>query len=272
MRILNGLWSRYQRLRRHVVDDIRSAKTLGLSAPLRFRADRRRPEYQRAFDVREPLVSICIPTYNRSDLLVTRAVRSCLDQTYKNIEIIVIGDCCTDDTVARMAEVRDPRVRFENLSERGNYPKDPQLMWFVAGCVPFNRGLELARGEFITHLDHDDEYTPDRIEKLVEFSQSGRVDFVYHPFWRQRAGGWDVNPATRFELGYVTTSSAFYHRYFAKVEGDLHSYLNREPGDWNRWRRIRFLGARIRRHPDPMLLHYEERSMIDGNGGAMEGA
>lgn len=247
--------------RRRVSEIRRSAKALGWTAPVRFALERRQSDYQSVFDKPEPLVSICITTYNKSQLLMERALASSLAQTYQNIEILVVGDCCTDDTAERMSAVSDPRIWFENLAERGRYPDDPELRWYVAGCVPFNRLLEVAKGDFITHLDHDDEYTVDRVEKLVAFSQSTRADFVYHPFlWEQDDGSWSFHEARRFDLGEVTTSSCFYHRSLASVAGDLHSYRGFEPGDWNRFRRMRFLGARTRRHPEAMLKHYKEQS------------
>ena len=55
------------------------------------------PSYQKP----EPLISYCIATYNRGRLLAERSLRSILSQSYKSIEVIVVGDCCTDDTEAR---------------------------------------------------------------------------------------------------------------------------------------------------------------------------
>jgi hypothetical protein len=62
--------------------------------------------------------------------------------------------------------------------------------------------------------------------------------------------------------GYVSTSSVLYHRYWKSVEWDVEAWRMQEPGDWNRFRRIRFLGARAARHPDTMLLHYREQNQI----------
>ena len=50
----------------------------------------------------DPLVSVYVPTYNRADLLMERAVGSILAQTYRNFELIVVGDHCTDDTAERL--------------------------------------------------------------------------------------------------------------------------------------------------------------------------
>ncbi|HEY0111891.1 MAG TPA: glycosyltransferase family 2 protein [Allosphingosinicella sp.] len=206
-------------------------------------------------------MSICIATYNRAKLLRGRSLTSVLEQTYKNIEIIVVGDGCTDETAEMMAEVKDERVRFENLPQRGTYPEDPHLRWMVAGTAATNRALSLASGDFITHLDDDDEHSADRIEKLVATIQKTRTDLVYHPFVYETAdGAWLRNEAEDFLVGRVTTSSILYHRTFKTLGWDPQAYRYREPGDWNRLRKIRYLGARTVRHPDLLLKHYKERN------------
>jgi glycosyltransferase involved in cell wall biosynthesis len=181
-------------------------------------------------------------------------------QTYRNIEIVVVGDCCTDDTEQRIAALGDPRVRFINLPVRGPYPDDPRLRWMVAGTFPMNRAMREAKGDFITHLDDDDEHAPGRVENLLNLLHRTRSDFAFHPFRVQQPDlSWWENPASWFAFGYVTTSSVLYHRFWKQVQWDAEAWRLQEPGDWNRFRRIRFLGARIIRHPDTMLLQYFEK-------------
>lgn len=226
-----------------------------------FQIDRASAEYQAAYTVEEPLVTVCIATYNRGQLLLERSVRSVLAQTYRNIELIVVGDCCTDDTAERMAAVRDPRLTFVNLPQRGNYPANPEWRWMVAGSTPMNEALSRARGHFITHLDDDDEFAPERIEVLLETIRRERADLVWHPFHAQNPGmEWELNESASFELGRVTTSSVFYHGWFRRIGWDINAYRMREPGDWNRFRKFRYLGAKLERDPRPLLRHYRERN------------
>lgn len=271
--LLRGLNARLDLAHDRIRDDWRSLQDLGISRTLSFRMARLSREHKAVFTKRNPLVSICIPTYNKGSLLVERALKSCLSQTHQNLEIIVVGDHCTDNTVKLMKEVTDRRVIFENLPQRGNYPEDPELRWMVAGCAPFNRMLELATGDFITHLDHDDEYVPDRIEKLVRFAQAERADLVYHPFLAEyEPDEWRVNPATWYGLGFVTSSAMFYHRTYAVLEGDIHCHRYREPGDWNRARKLRFAGPAIRRYPEPLTKHFRERTSLSESGTAVGAA
>jgi len=253
------IWTHEQRLK--LRDGYRSARDLGLSAGREFRRARAMQDYQASYERPNPLVSICIATYNRAQLLRERSLRSAMEQTYQNIEIIVVGDACTDETAEAMAQVTDPRVRFVNLDQRGVYPSEPELRWMVAGTAPVNHALSIARGAFITHLDDDDEHAPDWVEQLLARVRETRADILYHPFRCETPDGdWYVNEAASFDLGRVTTSSIFYHRWFRHLGWDPLAYRYREPGDWNRLRKIAFLGARRVRHPAVLLSHYRERN------------
>jgi len=218
-------------------------------------------EYQQVYEKENPLVSVCIATYNRCDLLVNRAVKSVLNQTYRNLELIVVGDCCTDDTQRSLLEIRDERLTFVNLPMRGSYPDDPMLRWMVAGTTPVGHALKIVKGDFITHLDDDDEYLDDRIEKLVRYIQENKVDVLWHPFWKQCANDkWELRECNDFKAGQVTTGSVFYHNWFKCIPWSLDAYRYKEPGDWNRFRKFKYLGATTKRFPEPLFRHYAEKS------------
>ena len=111
-----------------------------------------------------PLVSIVIPTYNYANYLLT-AITSCLQQTYKNLEIIVVDDGSTDNTRAILEEFSD-RILYIYQNNQG-----------VSSAR--NKGLELAKGSFITFLDADDALTTDSIERRVRIlTEHEEVDFV----------------------------------------------------------------------------------------------
>ncbi len=210
-----------------------------------------------------PLVSICVATYNRSRLLVERCLASLQRQTYRHVEIIVVGDCCTDDTAQRVAALRDSRIRFVNLPQRGPYPDEPMRRWMVAGSFAMNQALSLCTGYFVTHLDDDDEHEPDRVEKLLAFARQDDLDFVWHPFWVEASPGrWVINEGTTLRYGWVTTSSIFYRRWLARITWDVQAHLLDEAGDWNRIRKFKYLGVKAARFPQPLLRHYLERTQI----------
>jgi glycosyltransferase involved in cell wall biosynthesis len=104
---------------------------------------------------RAPRVSVCVPTYNYGRYLRS-SVRSVLDQTFTDWELVVCDNASTDDTEAVMREFTDPRIRYHRY--RINVPM----------IYNFNRPLELARGEYMLLLCADDMLTPTQLELLVE--------------------------------------------------------------------------------------------------------
>ncbi len=113
------------------------------------------------------LVSIIIPTYNNANT-ICRAVDSCINQTYKNIEIIVIDDGSTDNTKEILSKYKtDERFKYiyQENQERS---------------VARNHGLDIAKGEYIQFLDSDDEIYLDKIEKQVEFLKKNIEYFMVY--------------------------------------------------------------------------------------------
>jgi glycosyltransferase involved in cell wall biosynthesis len=128
--------------------------------------------------VEDPLVSIIIATYDRGKILVERTIPSILNQTYQNFEVIIVGDCCIDNTAELISRIKDPRINFYNLPKRGKYPTDAKLRWFVQGVVPRNKGMKLARGMWFAWISDDDIMLPDHLNSLLEFAQNGDYEFV----------------------------------------------------------------------------------------------
>ena len=219
-----------------------------------------------------PLVSVCIATYNRARLLSTRSIPSVLQQTYRNLEVVVVGDGCTDDTESAVAALRDERVRFSSLSERGPYPEDAERRWRVGGSFAANAALAAARGEIITELDDDDEYLPERLESIVSLFKATDSDVVWHPFHVQGPdGSWHLNEAVRFARGMVTTGSVAYRAWFSRVLYDPECHWLGEIRDWNRLRRIVYLGPKTARCPAALLRHYRERDWLATWSGGGKG-
>src|SRR4051812_11390730 len=130
-------------------------------------------------DSNDPLVTIRIATYNRGQLVVERAVASALAQSYRNVEVLVIGDACDAATAAALEAVDDPRGRFINLPSRPLYPQEETDRWQVAGFEPMNVAIALAAGSWMAPCDDDDELTGDHVERLLRFAQQKRLEFVW---------------------------------------------------------------------------------------------
>jgi len=102
----------------------------------------------------QPLISVIMPCYN-SEKYIEQAIESILNQTYKNIELIVVDDCSTDNSfeLAKGYSKRDQRVKcFKNKDN-------------IGATKTLNRLIEKSRGQYIARMDPDDISFEDRIEK-----------------------------------------------------------------------------------------------------------
>jgi glycosyltransferase involved in cell wall biosynthesis len=118
--------------------------------------------------INEPLVSILIPTYNRSTLL-KRAVKSALKQSYENIEIIISDNCCTDNT----QEV----ISIFNESKKIKYFRNEKN---IGSILNWRLALERAKGDFSIILCDDDYFLDERyIENAVKlFNKYNSINLV----------------------------------------------------------------------------------------------
>ena len=110
------------------------------------------------------LVSCVIPTYKRNDTLI-RAINSVLNQTYKNVEVIVVNDNEPDDEYTK--QVKESLKVYENDSRVCLVMQDMH----INGAKARNVGIKAAKGEFIGFLDDDDEWELAKAERQVKYLQ-----------------------------------------------------------------------------------------------------
>jgi hypothetical protein len=103
-----------------------------------------------------PRVSVIIATYNWCEAL-RLSIRSALRQTFQDFELIVVGDACTDASADVVAEFADARVLWHNLSQNSG-----------SQVAPNNAGLQMARGEYVAYLGHDDLWCPTHLTSMVD--------------------------------------------------------------------------------------------------------
>lgn len=101
-----------------------------------------------------PTVSVILPTHNRADVL-DRAIRSVLNQTYSNLELIVVDAASSDGTPEVVQAIDDKRLRCVRLNS------DP------GPAATRNEGIEVARGKYIAFVDDDDEWDRTKLAKQV---------------------------------------------------------------------------------------------------------
>jgi NAD(P)-dependent dehydrogenase (short-subunit alcohol dehydrogenase family) len=144
----------------------------------RLHAARRAPGYDAAFLDADPLVSILIPTHDRPQLLVERAVASALAQEGARVEVVVVGDAAPPEVEAAVRAIGDPRVRWANTTHRV-VDADPDQHWLVASTLPRNLAYQLARGAWFVDLDDDDALRPDAVARLLAHAREHRLEVAY---------------------------------------------------------------------------------------------
>lgn len=248
---LNAALTRVEQLARAHIDDI------GLLQCQLAKARTTR-EYEAAFAEAEPLVTVRIATFNRPAPLVERTLPSVLTQTYDRLEVIVVGDGCTDDTGERVDKLGDPRVRFINLPYRSPYPDEGRARWLVAGSPAMNFGTQIASGSWIAPLDDDDEFLPDHVEKLLRKARTGAFEMAYGNILRRTPDPSEnavlsSNPPRFEHFGF---QAAIYMSCLRFMQYDARCWMLDESGDWNLCRRMMTAGVRIGWLDEVVSLYY----------------
>jgi glycosyltransferase involved in cell wall biosynthesis len=117
--------------------------------------------------VNVPEVSVVIPTRNRWPLLSRRALPSALAQEDVDQEVIVVDDGSTDETVARLRELNDDRVRIVENDQPGRVARAR------------NAGLRAALGDWCAFLDDDDAWAPNKLRAQLDALRDAGADFAY---------------------------------------------------------------------------------------------
>lgn len=118
------------------------------------------------------MVSVIVPTFNREKTIL-RAINSICEQTYKNIEIIIVDDCSTDNTKNVIESLHNNNIVYLRHDKN------------KGACAARNTGIEAASGDYISFLDSDDEWLPTKIEKQIKFLEQNKADIVFcsHTFY-----------------------------------------------------------------------------------------
>jgi len=199
------------------------------------------------------IFSVIIPTFNRSALL-KRALMSVYQQTHSTFEVIIVDDGSTDDT-ADMIRQEFPDARYYYQLNKG-----------VSRAR--NKGLDVAKGEWIAFLDSDDEWLPQKLEKQLALLQQNPTEKVCHTeeIWirngvrvnqmkkHKKAGGWIFEQC--LPLCAMSPSSIVIHR---SVFDDIGYFDTSLPAceDYDLWLRM------AARYP---VLYIEEPQIIKYGG------
>lgn len=115
-----------------------------------------------------PLVSVIMPAYN-AEKYIAEAISSVLSQSYTNWQLLILDDCSTDHT----AEIAED---FEKADTRIRVLRNPRNMGVAKTR---NRGIDMAKGEWVALLDSDDRWHDDKLEKQLVVADSSDADIIY---------------------------------------------------------------------------------------------
>jgi hypothetical protein len=213
-------------------------------------------------------VSIITPAYNQSSYL-REAVQSAIEQTYHDIEIIVVDDGSTDQTRQVAESFSDSRVRYFYQTNQGL-------------SAARNTGIRLAQGDFITFLDSDDLFLPDKIECLV-------AEMVANPLLGFAAGQAYLIDPDGNQLGLMDTAtvpddptkflfgnplhvgSVLIRRHWVEKAGLFDASL-RACEDWDLWLRLIIAGCKMKGVAKPVSLYRLHPAQMTRDPGRMRTA
>jgi GT2 family glycosyltransferase len=130
----------------------------------------------------DPTASIIISAYNRPRV-IPFAIKSVFASDFEDWEMIVVGDGCNAETEQAVRAFIDPRISFHNLPANTGHQS-----------APHNKGVELARGEFVLFLNQDDMYFPDHISKRVAFMRATGAHVSWSPILLLQHSGLQKGP------------------------------------------------------------------------------
>lgn len=124
----------------------------------------------------EELVSVVMPTYKRSFSFIKNSIESVLNQTYINLELIIvddnpIGNLQKKDIELEIKNIKDSRIKF--IQHKDN----------KGACIARNTGINVAKGKYIAFLDDDDEWLPLKLEKQLQKFTNSQIGLVYSPYY-----------------------------------------------------------------------------------------
>ena len=117
---------------------------------------------------KKALVSVIMPTYN-SEYFIEKSISAVLNQTYKNLELLVINDCSKDNTISIVENLAAQDNRVKLINNKVNL-----------GCANSrNIGLQIAQGKYIAFCDSDDIWCNDKIDKQLNCIEKNDADMVF---------------------------------------------------------------------------------------------
>lgn len=158
----------------------------------------------------EELISIIMPSYNTAKY-INESIKSVINQTYSNWELIIVDDCSSDNTDEIIKSINDDRIIYiKNKVNSG-------------AAISRNKALKYAKGKWIAFLDSDDVWLPEKLEKQIQFMKRNDYKFTYTDYRINLNGNWlpyintgpkKVTKRKLYNYCYFSTITVMYDREY----------------------------------------------------------
>jgi len=184
------------------------------------------------------MISVIIPTFNTKKEWLRKAITSALDQTYPDVELIVVDDCSNIPFSGLEREIADPRIRWFRNEEN------------LGVSATRNRGAGEAKGKWLAFLDADDWWAPEKLALQIELMENNELKWVYSSAFQTTQNGDVVSISRAQHKGNVfrkvlvrqiiigSCSGVLVERTFFESLGGFDATGKAVEEDWDMW--IRF--------------------------------
>ena len=195
-----------------------------------------------------PRVSVVMLTYKRADV-VSEAIESILNQTYKDFEFIILNDGSPDNTdeVINKYQNKDSRIRYYKNAENKGIPYSR------------NRAMSLARGKYVMIMDDDDISLPERMQKQMEFlDENPNIDVVIGQikYLPKVPLSHDDIATGLIQYNNVGNANIMYRRNFVKNNNIMYPQISYAE-DWYFWLNVLFKGGKFAAISDVILERHD---------------
>lgn len=208
-----------------------------------------------------PLVSIITPTYN-SELFISKTIKSVIDQSYNNWELLITDDFSTDKTISivKGCSKRDDRIKLFCLSKNNG-----------AGVARNNSIIE-AKGKYIAFLDSDDLWHPKKLEIQIGYMEDNNLNFSFSSYFIIDSNGTptgktikalkEVDYSKMLNNNYIGCLTAVYN---ADALGKTKMPLIRKRQDWGLWLKILSKTDCAKSIDEPLAYYREGNNSLSSN-------
>lgn len=201
-------------------------------------------------------VSIIMPTYNRANT-ISRAIKSIINQTYDDLELIIVDDGSVDNTKEVISEFDDKRIKYIYQKNSG-------------ACSARNAGIKISKGKYIAFLDSDDEWNINKLEKQIKFIEEKNAKVVFCNYFYEKAGKIQVaiNKLKKdylinldlLDKNYITTGALFIEKELIIKKGMFDEDMPRYQ-DWELVLRLSNDNKIYFQNECLLTLHYQKESI-----------